>query len=234
VAADRRGEEDVDLGVVFVSEVLGTGKVVLFAVPGAFTPGCSNVHLPGFVERAGELSGKRVLVTGSGPIGALTAAAGAHAGAAEIVVTDLQDAPLAVARAMGATKTVNVAAEPEALEPYYADKGTFDLAFECSAAAPAVASAIKAVRPQGTVVQLGVAGDLPIPVNVLVSKEINLIGSHRFDAEFAEAVRLIDRRAIDVRPVISGSYPLEEAGAAFARAGDRSRAVKIQLTFATC
>jgi peroxiredoxin len=42
------------------SEVLGTGKVVLFAVPGAFTPGCSNVHLPGFVERGHELREKGV------------------------------------------------------------------------------------------------------------------------------------------------------------------------------
>jgi peroxiredoxin len=46
--------------VVKSGEVLGSGKVVLFAVPGAFTPGCSNVHLPGFVERAGELKAKGV------------------------------------------------------------------------------------------------------------------------------------------------------------------------------
>jgi peroxiredoxin len=46
--------------VVKSAEVLGTGKVVLFAVPGAFTPGCSNVHLPGFVERAAELKAKGV------------------------------------------------------------------------------------------------------------------------------------------------------------------------------
>lgn len=46
--------------VVKTAEVLGAGKVVLFAVPGAFTPGCSNVHLPGFVERAGELKAKGV------------------------------------------------------------------------------------------------------------------------------------------------------------------------------
>jgi glutaredoxin/glutathione-dependent peroxiredoxin len=46
--------------VVKSGDVLGTGKVVLFAVPGAFTPGCSNVHLPGFVERAGELKAKGV------------------------------------------------------------------------------------------------------------------------------------------------------------------------------
>ncbi|HZG90699.1 MAG TPA: peroxiredoxin [Pseudonocardia sp.] len=45
---------------VRTGSVLGRGRVVLFAVPGAFTPGCSNVHLPGFVERAGELRGKGV------------------------------------------------------------------------------------------------------------------------------------------------------------------------------
>lgn len=41
-------------------DVLGKGKVVLFAVPGAFTPGCSNVHLPGFVEGGDELKAKGV------------------------------------------------------------------------------------------------------------------------------------------------------------------------------
>ncbi len=46
--------------VVKSGDVLGTGRVVLFAVPGAFTPGCSNVHLPGFVERADELKAKGV------------------------------------------------------------------------------------------------------------------------------------------------------------------------------
>ena len=41
-------------------EALGTGRVVLFAVPGAFTPGCSKIHLPGFVEKAAALSDKGV------------------------------------------------------------------------------------------------------------------------------------------------------------------------------
>jgi peroxiredoxin len=45
---------------VGTGEVLGTGTVVLFAVPGAFTPGCSRVHLPGYVENAQELAGKGV------------------------------------------------------------------------------------------------------------------------------------------------------------------------------
>lgn len=42
------------------ADVLGSGKVVLFAVPGAFTPGCSKIHLPGFVTQADELSAKGV------------------------------------------------------------------------------------------------------------------------------------------------------------------------------
>jgi peroxiredoxin len=45
---------------VRTGEVLGHGKVVLFAVPGAFTPGCSKLHLPGFIERGGELKSKGV------------------------------------------------------------------------------------------------------------------------------------------------------------------------------
>jgi peroxiredoxin len=45
---------------VQTGEVLGSGKVVLFAVPGAFTPGCSKVHLPGYVADADALAGKGV------------------------------------------------------------------------------------------------------------------------------------------------------------------------------
>ena len=45
---------------VTTGELLGSGRVVLCAVPGAYTPGCSKVHLPGFVEGASELKGKGV------------------------------------------------------------------------------------------------------------------------------------------------------------------------------
>ena len=45
---------------VRTGEVLGSGKVVLFAVPGAFTPGCSKIHLPGYVEHGAELKAKGV------------------------------------------------------------------------------------------------------------------------------------------------------------------------------
>jgi peroxiredoxin len=45
---------------VSTGDVLGSGKVVLFGVPGAFTPGCSKAHLPSFVKGADQLAGKGV------------------------------------------------------------------------------------------------------------------------------------------------------------------------------
>lgn len=53
---DVRVMRDGRSAAIPVSDVIGHGRVVLFAVPGAFTPGCSNQHLPGFVNRAAELA----------------------------------------------------------------------------------------------------------------------------------------------------------------------------------
>ena len=183
-------------------------------------------------NQAGEIAGKRVLVTGAGPIGVLCAAVARLRGAIEVVVTDLQDRPLEVASAMGATRTINVARDGATMEPFSVDKGHFDLAFECSAAAPAIASAIASVRPRGRIVQVGVTGNQPVPINALVGKEVQFVGTHRFHAEFAEAVKLIDEGKIDVKPMITHSIPVDRLDEAFRIAGDRTKAVKAQLTFA--
>ena len=182
-------------------------------------------------NRAGDIRGRKVLVTGAGPIGALCAAVAAHRGASEIVVTDLQDATLAIAEKMGATRTINVATDANAMDEYFKDKGYFDLAFECSAAPSAIHTAVSALSPLGRLVQVGVSGEVPVPLNLIVSKEIELLGTHRFHAEFAQAVALINSRSIDVRPMITATYALEDALAAFEAAGDRSRSVKVQLAF---
>jgi tripartite ATP-independent transporter DctP family solute receptor len=76
------------------------------------------------------------------------------------------------------------------------------------------------------------AQENPLPLNALVGKELTLQGTQRFQAtDFAEAVRLISERCIDVRPMVTGRYPLAEAAAAFRVASDRTAAVKIQLVF---
>jgi len=182
-------------------------------------------------NRAGDLQGRRVLVTGAGPIGALCTAVARHGDAAEIVVTDLHDFPLDVARQMGATQTVNVQTAPDGMAPYILDKGYFDIVFECSAAPSALRTAIAAVRPQGRIVQVGVTGDLPLPINLIVGKEISIVGSHRFDSEYAQAVRLIDNGEIAVKRIISQTFPIVDAAMAFATASDRAQAVKVQLAF---
>lgn len=182
-------------------------------------------------KMAGDIAGKRVLVTGSGPIGILCAAVSAKAGAVEVVVTDIQDTVLDVARQMGATHTINVARDSAEMSRYGEDKGYFDIAFECSAAAPAISAAITALRPRGTLVQVGVTGDTPMPINAIVAKEIQVQGTHRFHTEFAEAVGAITSGQIDVGPIITARYPLEQAEEAFLAAADRSKSVKVHLGF---
>lgn len=183
-------------------------------------------------SRAGDIAGKRVLVTGAGPIGALCAAVASAAGAGEIVVTDLEDQPLATAARMGATRTINAAKNTAALEAYAADKGHFHIVFECSAAEPAIRAAVAAIRPQGRFVQVGIAGDTPVPLSTIVGKEIEIHGTQRFrQPDFQDAVTAIVDRQIDVRPIITHRFPLGEAVKAFQMAGDRVHATKVHLEF---
>lgn len=214
--------------VVSAKQCALVGKDVTAAEAACTEPLAVCLHA---VAQAGDLAGLNVLVTGAGPIGLLTVAAVRHAGASEIVVTDLADGALARAPAMGADRTINVATNAENLIPYQDNKGYFDIIFDCSAAAPALRSAFAAIKPRGTIVQVGVTGDITIPLNALVGKEVLWRGSQRFHEEFAIAAALISSREIDVRPIISHSFPLEEAAAAFEQAGDRTRACKVQLTF---
>src|SRR4051812_19587754 len=183
------------------------------------------------VNRAGPLLGKRVLVTGAGPIGALTVIAARRAGALDIVATDLADAPLAAAKRVGADAAVNVG-EKDALTRYGSDKGYFDVMFEASGNAAALAGGLAVVRPTGVVVQIGIAGgEMTVPMNMAVAKEIELRGTFRFHEEFALAVALIGGGLVDVMPLLTETIPLAQANEAFALAADRSKAMKVQLAF---
>lgn len=184
------------------------------------------------VQRAGPLLGKRVLVSGCGPIGALAVAAARVHGAAEITAVDLTDETLAVARAMGAQHTINVAQDADWVRRCSADKGSFDVMFECSGNERALRAGLETMRPRGVVVQLGLGGDVSLPQNLVVSKELSICGSFRFHAEFALAVRLINEARVDMRPMITGAFPLSQAREAFELAGDRKRAMKVLLDFA--
>ena len=166
------------------------------------------------VRRAGSLLGKSVLVTGCGPIGALIVIAARRAGATHIVVTDMGAAPLRSAAKVGADETINVAEQPEGLAKFSADKGQFDV-----------------LRPRGIIVQVGLGGEMTLPINAIVAKEFDLRGAFRFHEEFAIAVELLNKGLVNVKPLISATLPYRDAARAFALAADRSQAMKVLLSF---
>jgi L-idonate 5-dehydrogenase len=186
------------------------------------------------INNAGSVFGKRVLVMGAGPIGALLVGAAKLAGAEEIVAVDLADAPLSAAIKMGAMTTVNALAEPDRLARRYSgDKGYFDVGFECTGAGVALGNMFPVVKPRGVIVAVGVSSGAHIPFNALVGKEIHLAGTHRFHAEYPIAARMIAERRIDVRPIISATLPMDRIRDAFDVVRDRSLQMKVQLSFAT-
>jgi L-idonate 5-dehydrogenase len=132
---------------------------------------------------------------------------------------------------MGADHTINVANEGDWVQRYSADKGTFDVMLECSGNERALRAGLETMRPRGVVVQLGLGGDVSIPQNMVVAKELSICGSFRFHAEFALAVRLINEGRIDMQPMITRSFPLSQAREAFELASDRKRAMKVLLDF---
>ena len=182
-------------------------------------------------RRAEELLGKRVLITGSGPIGTLSVLAARAAGAGEIVVTDLEDSALSFARKVGAEKVINTRQNPDGLKPYQAGKGYFDVLFECSGAAPALVGGIAALRPRSVIMQLGLGGDMSLPMQALTAKELDLRGSFRFHEEFETAITLMQNGMIDAKPLISHTVSMDEAVKGFELANDRSQSMKTQIAF---
>jgi L-idonate 5-dehydrogenase len=181
--------------------------------------------------QAGPLMGRRVLVTGAGPIGALCTLVARLGGAVEVIATDIADAPLAIARKLGAGEVVNTAKDPGALDGWKADKGHFDVLFEASGNQQALVSAFDVLKPGAVLVQVGLGGEMTLPVNTIVAKEFQMRGTFRFDREFELAVQLLAGKLIDVKPLITATLPFARAVEAFELAGDRSQSMKVQLAF---
>ncbi len=191
-----------------------------------------SVVLHGF-NRAGSVAGKRVLVTGCGPIGALCVLVAKAKGAAEIVVTDMIDNVLEIAQKIGSNQTINVITDPDWTSRFSANKGHFDMMFEASGNQSALCSGLEVLRPRATLVQLGLGGDVTIPQNTIVAKEIEIRGAFRFHEEFAEAVEMVNAKTLNLAPLLTKRFPMADAVAAFELAADRNYAMKVQLDFTT-
>jgi L-idonate 5-dehydrogenase len=178
------------------------------------------------VNRGPALVGKSVLITGAGTIGCLTVIAARLAGARQITVSDVLDRPLATATAVGADRTIRADREADALAT-----PQFDVAYEVSGSFAALKACVAAVKRGGTVVQVGTLPHEPLPfvVNEIMSKELDLKGAFRWGIEFDWAVDYLSSRRVDVRPLLSGQFPLQDAVKAFELAKDKTRSTKVQV-----
>jgi L-idonate 5-dehydrogenase len=183
------------------------------------------------VKRAGVISGKRVLVAGGGPIGLLLAMTARTFGAAPVALSDIVACRRESARQLGLDATLDPSAKHLAEQVREIAGDGFDVVFEASGAPPALRQAFDMVRPGGTIVQVGTLGteDIPLPANLLMNREINLIGSMRYGDVFDEAIRLIAANRIDLHPLITGVLPLADARQALLLAADKNQALKVQI-----
>jgi L-idonate 5-dehydrogenase len=178
------------------------------------------------VNRGPVLMGKSVLITGAGTIGCLTVIAARLAGARQITVSDVLDRPLATATEVGADRTIRADRDTDALAV-----PQFDVAYEVSGSFAALKACVAAVKRGGTVVQVGTLPHEPLPfvVNEIMGKELDLKGAFRWGIEFDWAVDYLSSRRVDVRPLLSGQFPLQDAVKAFELAKDKTRSTKVQV-----
>ncbi len=183
------------------------------------------------VAQAGSVHGRAVFIVGSGPIGVLVAAAARLAGATRVCVSDLIDEPLAIARAMGATETVNGRTEPGRIAAFEENPGDFDVVCEASGSPAGLATALGIVAPGGTIVQIGIlpSGQTAAPLNRIISREIRLVGTFRFDREYAQAVAALASGAVDVSPLLTHEFTFDALQRAFSVAADRRTGMKVSL-----
>ncbi len=162
-------------------------------------------------QKAGVSAGDRVLVTGAGPIGQLAMQCALAFGATEVTVSDVNERRLALARRTGATQVVK-AGEPLDFEA--------DALIECSGHPRALTDGIKALRPAGVAVLVGMGPEEEgtLPLSVIQSREIWVTGTFRYANTYPTAIALAASGRVDLKAIISGHFGLDDADAAL-RAG---------------
>ncbi|WP_241681406.1 NAD(P)-dependent alcohol dehydrogenase [Pseudactinotalea terrae] len=166
------------------------------------------------VRKAGVVPGSRVLVTGAGPIGVLTAAAAAAFGATEVVVSDPLGSRRAVALAHGATAVLDPTVEPVPEEHFHA-------LVDASGAPRAIDAGIRALRAGGTAVMVGMGSDrIELDLFRVQSRELRLEGLFRYVDTWPTAIALVSSGRVRVADLVTAAVGLDDLDAAMRRNGD--------------
>ena len=171
-------------------------------------------------KRAGLEPGDSVLVTGAGPVGLLAAATARAFGAGTVTVTDLSDFRLGLAATMGFTTERGDAPTNE----------RFDVLLECSGAPGVLAGGMRRLLPGGRAAMIGMSKEeaIGLPLSQLNVNELTLALVNRYNHTWPLAIQLVSSGRVDVKPLITHHFPLEEAADALtlsSRVGDSVKAV---------
>lgn len=179
------------------------------------------------VARAGDVRGKSVLVVGCGPIGALAIAVLKRAGASHITAVDMHAKPLEIAAAVGADVLLQ-ATDAAAIAAVEAD-----VVIESSGNHFGLASAINGAVRGGRVVMVGLlpSGPQPVAISVAITRELELLGSFRFNDEIEEVIAALADGSLFVDPVITHEYALRDGLEAFEMAKNSALSGKVLLNF---
>lgn len=186
------------------------------------------------VSRAGEIAGKNVAVMGAGPIGNLVAQTVRESGG-KVLITDLSDYRLEVARKSGLEATFNSREETlaQASERVFGKAG-FQVAFECVGVEPTMTAAISAIQKGGTIVVVGVFGEKPrVDLGLVQDHELNLRGTLMYQRrDYLRAVELIASGGVKTAPLISKHFAMDDYLEAYhfiEAQGDKSLKVFIDI-----
>jgi L-iditol 2-dehydrogenase len=185
--------------------------------------------------RAGDVCGKAVVVLGAGPIGNLVGQTAKGLGARSVLIVDLSDYRLQVARECGLDFAVNP--EKERLgQAIRRHLGTdlADLIMECVGSETTIGEAIACARKGSTIVVVGVFGRKPVfDIGLVQDRELNLLGTLMYQrVDYEKAIELGQAGKLDFDQLITDSFPLErylEAYRHIERSRDRSIKVMIRL-----
>ncbi|MCW8857945.1 MAG: L-threonine 3-dehydrogenase [Kangiella sp.] len=160
-----------------------------------------------------DLVGEDVLITGAGPIGIMAAAIARHAGARHVVITDINDYRLDLAKKMGATRTVNVSQEK--LEDVMKEIGMvegFDVGLEMSGVPSAFKSMLQTINHGGKIAMLGIpSSDLAIDWNQVIFKGLiikGIYGREMYETWYKMIAML--QSGLDVSPMITHRFKIDE------------------------
>lgn len=176
-------------------------------------------------RKGGVTASSRVLITGAGPIGVLNAQVARAFGATEVVISDPIENRRRFALAHGASRAI----DPIGFDFAELD-GRFDVYIDASGNGRAIQQALRAVRPGGTAVLVGMGGDdLSLPISMLQHREVNVTGTFRYVNTWPTAIDLIASGTVEVDELITGRYGLDAAEDALMKAKTDPMAIKTMV-----